>query len=131
MSSSEAAAKTVPTRTVRPKRPVKPASAGLPAAAAPVAEAAATDIAETAMHLAEDLQRSLAAGQFDVLPPAVVQMLMTATCRLYAAQIEAGQQYLPVANVTSTDLMVTASGILKAGNLAVFELGMWQSWTGR
>jgi hypothetical protein len=28
-------------------------------------------------------------------------------------------------------VMVTASGLLKAANLAVFELGMWQSWTGR
>jgi hypothetical protein len=27
--------------------------------------------------------------------------------------------------------MVTASGLLKAADLAVFELGMWQSWTGR
>jgi hypothetical protein len=27
--------------------------------------------------------------------------------------------------------MVTASGLLRAANLAVFELGMWQSWTGR
>jgi hypothetical protein len=27
--------------------------------------------------------------------------------------------------------MITASGLLKAANLAVFELGMWQSWTGR
>jgi hypothetical protein len=26
---------------------------------------------------------------------------------------------------------VTASGMLRAANLAVFELGMWQSWTGR
>jgi hypothetical protein len=27
--------------------------------------------------------------------------------------------------------MVVASSLLKAVNLAVFELGMWQSWTGR
>jgi hypothetical protein len=27
--------------------------------------------------------------------------------------------------------MVTASGLLRAADLAVFELGMWQSWTGR
>jgi hypothetical protein len=26
---------------------------------------------------------------------------------------------------------LTASGLLRAANLAVFELGMWQSWTGR
>ena len=33
--------------------------------------------------------------------------------------------------VSPTDVMVTASGLLSAANLAVFELGMWQSWTGR
>ena len=33
--------------------------------------------------------------------------------------------------VSPTDVMVTASGLLRAANLAVFELGMWQSWTGR
>jgi hypothetical protein len=27
--------------------------------------------------------------------------------------------------------MITASGLLKAADLQVFELGMWQSWTGR
>jgi hypothetical protein len=27
--------------------------------------------------------------------------------------------------------MLTASGLLRAADLAVFELGMWQSWTGR
>jgi len=27
--------------------------------------------------------------------------------------------------------MIAASGLLKAANLAVFELGIWQSWTGR
>jgi hypothetical protein len=32
---------------------------------------------------------------------------------------------------TATEVMITASGLLKAANLAVFELGMWQSWTGR
>jgi hypothetical protein len=32
---------------------------------------------------------------------------------------------------TPTDVMVTASKLLKSANLQVFELGMWQSWTGR
>jgi hypothetical protein len=26
---------------------------------------------------------------------------------------------------------VTASGLLRAADLAAFELGMWQGWTGR
>jgi len=33
--------------------------------------------------------------------------------------------------VSPTDVMITASGLLKAADLQVFELGMWQSWTGR
>jgi hypothetical protein len=32
--------------------------------------------------------------------------------------------------VTPTDIMLTSSQLLRAGNLQVFELGMWQSWTG-
>ena len=59
---------------------------------------------------------------------------MAVVCQSYSAQIEAGGRLLPLAErsrVTSTDVMATASGLLKAANLAVFELGMWQSWTGR
>ena len=59
---------------------------------------------------------------------------MAALCRTYGAQIEAGREVLPLkdrTSVTSTDIMTTASGLLRASNLAVFELGMWQSWTGR
>jgi hypothetical protein len=66
-----------------------------------------------------------------VLSSQALQKLMTAACRLYSAQVEAGSQALPVGEVTPTDIMVTASGMMRAGNLAVFELGMWQSWTGR
>jgi len=33
--------------------------------------------------------------------------------------------------VTATDVMVTVSAMLKAVNVQVFELGMWQSWGGR
>ena len=33
--------------------------------------------------------------------------------------------------LSATDVMLTASGLLRAADLAVFELGMWQSWTGR
>ena len=63
-----------------------------------------------------------------------VKALMAAVCKTYAAQVEAGEQVLPLpqrGGATATEVMVTASGLLKAANLAVFELGMWQSWTGR
>ena len=63
-----------------------------------------------------------------------MQALMSTLCRVYSAQVENGANYTPIPEgqiVSPTGVMVTASGLLKAANLAVFELGMWQSWTGR
>ena len=72
-------------------------------------------------------------GKLDVLPADALQALIAAACRLYAARREAGEQLPPVArnSLTATDVMVTASGLLRAADLAAFELGMWQGWTGR
>jgi hypothetical protein len=87
-----------------------------------------------AKQLAAELERALAKGRRDMLSTEALQALMAAVCKTYAAQIEAGEQVLPLpqrGGATATDVMVTASGLLKAANLAVFELGMWQSWTGR
>jgi hypothetical protein len=62
-----------------------------------------------------------------------LQKLMAAACRLYTARREAGEDFMPVPprSIAATDVMVTASGLLRAADLAVFELGMWQNWTGR
>ena len=92
------------------------------------------DTSALALALAGDIDRALNDGHTDVLSEAAVQALMAVACRSYSAKIEAGASFLPLAErsrVASTDVMVTASGLLKAANLAVFELGMWQSWTGR
>ena len=121
MSSRKAA-------TAKTVRRAKPARAAAPVA--PVA-AKAGPVSTAAEQLAADIQRALKAGDHDVLTPEALQKLMTAACRLYSAQSEAGSQVPPVGEVTPTDIMITASGLMRAGNLAVFELGMWQSWTGR
>jgi hypothetical protein len=87
-----------------------------------------------AQQLAADIECALAQGDTKVLTADALQALMAAVCRSYAAAVEAGENFPPLgehSRVTSTDVMVTASGLLKSANLAVFELGMWQSWTGR
>jgi len=87
-----------------------------------------------AKRLAMELERALASGRRDLLSTQALQALMAAVCKTYAAQVEAGEQVLPLperGGATATEVMITASGLLKAANLAVFELGMWQSWTGR
>src|SRR5258708_6319779 len=133
------AAKPAAKVAAKPVRRAKPAPAK--ATAKPVAisaaganGAAARETSDAATRLARDIDRALNEGRTDLLSEAALQALMAAVCRSYSAQIEAGGSFPPLANrsrVTSTDVMVTASGLLKAANLAVFELGMWQSWTGR
>jgi hypothetical protein len=102
--------------------------------AADASNAAEASLSTEATRLAAALERALAAGQADALSDDALQALMAALCRTYGAQVEAGREVLPLkerTSVTSTDVMTTASGLLRAANLAVFELGMWQSWTGR
>jgi len=105
------------------------------AAAKPASKTVEGDGSSTeAKRLAAELERALAGGRRDALSTEALQALMAAACKTYAAQIEAGEQVLPLperGGATATEVMITASGLLKAANLAVFELGMWQSWTGR
>ncbi len=87
-----------------------------------------------ATRLAAEIERALANGRRDILSKEALQTLMAAICKTYAARVDAGEELLPLperGGATATDVMITASGLLKAANLAVFELGMWQSWTGR
>jgi hypothetical protein len=92
------------------------------------------NISAAAEKVAADIGRALAEGRADALTDDAIQALMAAACRSYAARVEATGHFPPLAArslVSSTDVMITASGLLKSANLAVFELGMWQSWTGR
>ena len=100
-----------------------------------VAPAATEDTASAdAVRLAAEIERGLKDGKLDTLSPEAFQKLMAALCRSYGTQREAGVDYLPIAGrnaVSPTEIMTIASGLLRAADLAVFELGMWQSWTGR
>jgi hypothetical protein len=134
MSSPRATAKpAAKTAAKTARRPTLPSRAKPALQAA--AESANSGIASAeATRLAAEIERALARGERDVLSKDALQALMAAVCKAYAAQVDAGEQVLPLperGGATATDVMITASGLLKAANLAVFELGMWQSWTGR
>jgi hypothetical protein len=64
---------------------------------------------------------------------AELQGMLTKAVKLYAARLERGPllAFTPADNVTATEVMVTVSAMLKAVNLQLFELGMWQAWSGR
>jgi hypothetical protein len=74
------------------------------------------------------------AASADGLRDADIQALFGAAVRLYAQRAAERDDPLPAfdplaARVTATDAMLATTAILKAVNVATFELGMWQSWT--
>ena len=86
-----------------------------------------------ALALVAALEAKFDAGELDVLTPEATQALMGVICRIYSANQESGNKYSLLsgrAAVTGTDAMITCSSLLKAVDLQVFELGMWQSWSG-
>jgi hypothetical protein len=86
-----------------------------------------------AKEIAGAIANGVADGRLDVLSTEALQALLAAACRLYAARSAAGEQFAPVARntVSATDVMITTSGLLRAADIAAFELGMWQGVTGR
>jgi hypothetical protein len=138
MSARKVAAAKVATKPVAKLAPEPAKRTSAKKAAQPASTKSAPDaiqdVSAAAEKLAADIDRALAEGRTDVLTTDAVQALMAAACRSYSALVEASGHFPPLAarsRVTSTDVMTTASGLLKAADLAVFELGMWQSWTGR
>ena len=64
-----------------------------------------------------------------------IQDRLAQAVRLYAERAAEADGALPAfpsnAQMTATEVMVTVTAMLKAMNLQVFELGMWQAWSGR
>jgi hypothetical protein len=92
-----------------------------------------SDVSGKATELAAEIEKALMRGDVESLTPEALQALMSALCRLYTAQCELGSKDLPLAPGTfanATDAMMTASGLLRAVNVASFEFAMWQSWGG-
>jgi hypothetical protein len=128
MSSPRRATKEALERAAKAARSSRPATPSQPPA-----KVSAKSAATEARRLAAAIERGIADGNLDVLPADALQVLLAAACRLYAARRDAGEQLTPVARnaLSATDVMVTASGLLRAADLAAFELGLWQGWTGR
>lgn len=62
-----------------------------------------------------------------------IQSMLAKAVRLYAERAGEQDGALPAFAsdaVTATEVMVTVTAMLKAVNLQVFELGMWQAWSG-
>jgi hypothetical protein len=136
MSSPKRAAKATAKTPVKTATKTAIKTARRPVAAPPASKpkvAVVDGASADAARLAAALERGIVDGKLDLVTTEALQKLIAAACRVYTARVEAGEAITPVPkhSISATDVMVTASGLLRAADLAVFELGMWQSWTGR
>ena len=90
-------------------------------------------LSEAVIAVSRQIEAANAAGDLEALTPDAVQALMSAMAKFYSANMDAGNKYPLVANrlaISGTDAMIVCSALLKSVDLQVFELGMWQSWSG-
>jgi len=67
------------------------------------------------------------------VPDELVQQGLTALVRLYAVKFQLGERWSPFAPgrpVPATAAMIMSTSMLRAVNVEIFELGMWQAWSG-
>ena len=132
-AARSAAARSLATKSARKPAVVTKMKATATRTVAPKIKTPQTGLSADAIKLAGEIEQAFKKSD-DAISAEAMQTLMSALCRVYTAQVENGASYTPIPEgqvVSPTGVMVTASGLLKAANLAVFELGMWQSWTGR
>lgn len=137
MSSSKGASKASakPRKKAARKPAVRKAASARTAAAKPPVPAVAAGgaLGPQMTEMANLLERALRGDNLAAIPVEPLQQLLAAAIKAYSAKRETGEDFHPVSRagrLTPTDIMVTANGLLRSGNLQIFELGMWQSWTG-
>jgi hypothetical protein len=73
-------------------------------------------------------ERALSSGDPAQVADAELERVLTAAVRLYAAKTESDKppmQPITPANVTPTDIVVTASDMIKAAGLNLWDVSMW------
>lgn len=91
------------------------------------------DAAANAERLANEIAALTLRGDACAFSDDAMRQLMASLLKLYAAKVDDGQRpelLAPDADVSATAVLVLTSALMKASNLEVFELGMWQSWSG-
>jgi hypothetical protein len=98
---------------------------------------AATD-ARASLHgaaasLAESLRQATAADDPQGIDFAILQELFGALCEFYASDVVQRGAITPLHTLDAaspTAVLMTTTALLRGANLELFELGMWQTWSG-
>ena len=91
------------------------------------------DSGEETAILREIALRILDRPEGEELPDELVQQSLTALTRLYTVKFQLGERWPPFTSeraMPATAVMIMSTAMLKSVNLELFELGMWQAWSG-
>ena len=91
------------------------------------------ELADDMLRIAKVLDSKVANDNFETVDGEAARRLFAAMIKVYSLRTEAGERELPFkigdSGTNATDLMIAASAILRSGDLEVFELGMWRSYS--
>lgn len=65
--------------------------------------------------------------------PEMIQQGLDALTKLYTVRFQEGERFDPFPNgrgMPVTSVMIMSTAMLQAVNIKLFELGMWQAWSG-
>jgi hypothetical protein len=91
------------------------------------------DISEEELAIREFGRKMAELPEGVPVPDELVQEGLTALTRLYSVKFQLGERWPPFQPgraVPATAAMIMCTSIMRAVNVEVFELGMWQAWSG-
>ena len=91
------------------------------------------DVGEETANLQAFAEKMLALKEGEAPPDALIQEGLTALTRLYTVKFQVGERWSPFVDdraMPATAVMIMCTAMLRAVNVELFELGMWQAWSG-
>lgn len=91
------------------------------------------DVDEETAALRAFARRILDRGEGEELPDELIQQGLTALTRLYTVKFQLGERWSPFTDdraMPATSVMIMSTAMLRAVNVELFEVGMWQAFSG-
>lgn len=91
------------------------------------------DVGEEIEALKGFAEKVLELKEGEDIPDEMVQEAITALTRIYTVKFQVGERWSPFGEqspVPATAAMIMCTAMLKSVNVEIFELGLWQSWSG-
>ncbi len=91
------------------------------------------DVGEETAALKEIARKLLALDDGAEPPDELIREGLTALTKLYTVKFQIGERWSPFTDdraMPATAVMIMCTAMLRAVNVELFELGMWQAWSG-